>query len=179
MRPAPLALAALLLLPVAAAPLSALASDVDARQFSCDPPTRWASRHDPREARIAITTAGGEAQMVLTDRVVAVQLSERALREIRRETRKEMNEEEDNPIARAIKVAVLTGVRALLSHSAECPLREISDVEYRNGRLVMTSEDGERLFGNVRIDDEELLESFTEADARAFVREFRRAKARL
>ena len=179
MKPAPFALAALLLLPAAGIPAPARATEADGFQISCDPPVRWSSRHDTREARMAITSREGEVDLILTDRVVAVQLSDRVMRKIRRETRQELNDEEDNPVAQAIKTVVLSGVRVLLNHSAECPVRDLDDVEYRNGRLVLTSEDGKRLFDNMEVNDDDLLASFSERDARAFALEFQRVKARI
>lgn len=81
-------------------------------------------------------------------------------------------------LARTIKTAVLTSVRSALDHSIECSIREVSDVEYRRGRLIMTTGDGDRLFENVEISDQDMMEGFSETDARAFVREFRRLKHR-
>jgi hypothetical protein len=114
---------------------------------------------------------------VLTDEVAAVQLSDRVMRKVRRELRSERNSDDDHAIARAIKVAVLSTVSNLLDHSAECPVRELRDVEYRHGRLIFVTEDGERLFENMNVNDDEVMSGFTESDARAYVRAFRRLKA--
>src|SRR5262245_12303823 len=83
----------------------------------CDAPARWADRQDPRDARLAITTESDDAMLVLTDEVVAVQLSDRVMRKVRREFRRQEDEDDDNALAHAIKTAVLSGVRALLDHS--------------------------------------------------------------
>lgn len=180
MNPKPLVLAALLLFPLAAAPAAARDSDSPHLNASCcDPPTRWAARHDPRDAELAITTTGGEAVLILTEKVVAIQLSDRVMREVRREMRKEQNKEADNPIARALKSVILSGVRALLDHSAECPIRELRDAEYADGRLILTTRSGEQAFKNIEIDDRIVLEDFSASDAREFVRQFRRMKARM
>ena len=145
----------------------------------CESPARWAERHDPRDARIAITTERDDAMLVLTDQVVAVQLSDRVLRKVRRELRREQDQDGDNVLAHAIKTAVLSGVRALLDHSAECSIRDLRDVDYRQGRLVFTTEGGHRVFDDVDINDEDVMRGFSEFDARAFVREFRRVKSRM
>jgi hypothetical protein len=63
-----------------------------------------------------------------------------------------------------------------LKHSAEVPVAALEDVEYRNGELVFTTADGERLFQGFDIDDEPLTKAFSELDAKAFVREFHRVK---
>ena len=148
--------------------------------FSCDPPARWAPRHDAEEARLAITTEDGDVTLILTRRVVALQLSDRTFHRVNRELRHKEREDddEDNPIADAIRTAILSSVRALLDHSAECSIRDVSDVQYRHGELVFTTEGGERLFGHVVLNDSNVMESFSDSDARTFVREFRRLKAR-
>jgi hypothetical protein len=143
----------------------------------CEPPARWGARHDAEDARIAITTENGDVTLLLTRRVVALQLSERCFHKVNRELRHQQ-EEEDNPIAEAIQTVVIGSVRALLDHSAECSIRELRDVSYHDGRLVFVTEDGERLFDNLEIDDSDVMASFPEREARDFVSEFRRLKSR-
>jgi hypothetical protein len=144
---------------------------------SCgDPPTRWAQRHDPGDARFTMTTEDGSSVLLLTGHVVALQLSDRVLHKADREMRRE-KDESDGFLAGIIKSAVLGGVRELLDHSLECPLHAVRDAEYRHGRLVLTTEDGERLFEDVKVDDRDVMEGFSDRDARDFVREFHRLRA--
>ncbi len=146
--------------------------------LSCDPPIRWSSRYAPDQARFAMDSEDGDITIVLTSNVVAMQLSDRKLRRVTRELRREEREDEDCPLGSIIKTAVLSGVRSLLDHSAECPIRAIRDVFYRDGRLVVIDEDGDRLFEDVDVHDEDVLEAFSDRDAQAFVREFHRIKSR-
>lgn len=146
---------------------------------SCDKPARWASRHDLRDAVIAITTESGEATLLLSDNVVAMQLSDRTIKKVRKELRESQDENDSGPFGEAIKTVVFSVVRSALNHSIECPIRELRNVEYENGELVFTTEDGDRLFRNVDINDSQVLEDFSENDARAFVREFKRLKHRI
>ena len=143
----------------------------------CDPPARWGARHDSDDARAAITTEDGDVTLLLTRKVVALQLSDRCFHKVNRELRQQ-KEEQDNPIAEAIQTVVIGSVRAMLDHSAECPVREIRDVNYRDGRLVFVTEDGERLFDDLEVNESDVMAAFSEADARHFVREFRRLKSR-
>lgn len=154
------------------------ASSATVNASCCDSPTRWASRHDSRDAQLAIVSEDGNATLLLTDEVVAIQLSDRALRDVKRELRDE-EDQEDNALARAFLAVVLSGVRTLLDHSAECSIRDIRSVDYRHGRLVVTSTDGERLFDGLDVNKRDVLESFSERDAQQFAREFQRAKSRL
>jgi len=140
-------------------------------------PARWAPRVESRSALYVITSRDGKVDLLLTPSVVAFQLSDAKMSTIERKLRNEQNEEEDNPIGSAIKTAVFAGVRVLLKHGAVCPVRELRDVDYRDGQLVFVTRSGDRLFDRMEVDDNDLLAAFPERDARAFVREFRRLKA--
>jgi hypothetical protein len=143
------------------------------------PPVEWGARHDLARARFAILTEDRAAALVLTRDLVAVQLSDQTLRKLDREIAREKDQdEEDGLIAQVIKSAVLGSVRTLLDHSLECPIEDLRDVRYRDGRLILITEDGDRVFEDLNINDHEVLEGFSEHDALAFVREFRRAKER-
>jgi hypothetical protein len=49
-------------------------------------------------------------------------------------------------------------------------------VSYEDGRLLFTARDGRQIFEDVDMDDSDVTASFSERDARKFVREFRRLK---
>jgi hypothetical protein len=143
----------------------------------CGPATRLAPRRDLHDARCAITTEDDGATLILTGDRVALQLSDHELHDVRRKLRS-ARFEGDNALAQVINSVVLSSVGSLLDHSVECPLREIEDVEYRDGRLVLVTFDGDHLFEGVDINDHEVLESFSDQDARTFLREYRRARSR-
>jgi hypothetical protein len=173
-----LPLALLALVPVR----SALACDSNSPHVTtrcCDPPVRWADRQDLRDSRIAIDTEDGDATLILTDDVVAFQLSDRALKHVNRKLKQKESavDDEDNPLARSIKAAIFSSVRSLVRHSAECPLTELDDVRYDDGRLIFLTEDGARVFEDIEVNGHDLLDGFSDADAREFVREFRRVKS--
>lgn len=141
------------------------------------PPVRLGERHE-RDQRFAIHTDDRSATLLVTGHVVAFQLSDRTMREVDRELRHERDQDEDCWLADVIKSAVLGGVRDMLDHSLECPLRELRDVRYRDGRLELIARDGDHIFEDLEVDDEPVLESFSPADAQAFVVEFHRARGR-
>jgi hypothetical protein len=145
--------------------------------ISCDPesPVEWGDRHDLRGARCAVLTQDRAVALVLTRDVVAVELSDRYLRDLDREMDRE-RDDDDGVIAQAIKDAVLDGVRSVLDHSLECPLDELSDVRYRAGRLELLTRDGGSVFDDLEVDGRRVLESIPEHEARAFVREFHRLR---
>jgi hypothetical protein len=145
--------------------------------ISCDPPARWAERHGAKDVRYSITTDNREVVLLLTDRVVAMQLSDRVLHKVNRKMKKE-GDEDDNALGRAIKTAVLSGVRALLRHSVECDIRDLAKADYRDGELILTARNGKRIFAPTEAGDENVMRDFSESDARAFVRKLRQRMAR-
>lgn len=175
MRTALVALMLATLLPAGAA----FAGDHHLTINSCEvrEPLEWGARHDQRHARFAMLTEDRGAELLITRDLVALQLSDRTLRKLDREMARD-RDEDDGVIAGAIKSAVLGSVRSLLDHSVECPLDELRDVRYHDGRLELITVEGDRVFEDLKINDRELLESFSDADARAFVHEFRRLKGR-
>ncbi len=149
--------------------------------FSFDNPTlespaRWAPRRESRLARFQILSRDGKVALLLMPTSVAFQLSDGTMRKVEQKLRDEADDAEDNPLGEAIKSAVLAGVRVLLKHSAECSLRDLRDVDYRDGELVFIGTNGERVFDGIELSDEDLSRSFDEREARAFVHEYRRLR---
>lgn len=176
------AAAFLLLLPLLAAPAGVAQAQQHATRISVshgedEGSGRIGRRWDPRDARSAITTRDGTVMMLLTRDAVALQLTDRGLRDVAREMDRDARKEEGF-LAEVVAAAVRGSVHTMLKRSVEYPVSELRDVSYRGGRLVFTSEDGERVFGSVTVNDADVMESFSEADARAFAREFRRVKDR-
>lgn len=145
---------------------------------SCDDPMRLARRHDVDDARFAINTENRKITLLLTNRVVAMQLSDRVMAKIDRKTREADDEDDDNVLGQIIKEAVLTTVRTALNHSAECDLRDIESADYQDGQIIITTRGGERLFSHADIDHEAVMTNFSERDAREFVKELRKRIAR-
>src|SRR5262245_44482845 len=167
--PIPLALLALLLTPVAPAHGMSVSCSGDH--------VRWAEHHDPANARLAITTEDGKVTMLLTDHEVALQLSERTVHRVKRELRQKENEQRDNALGMALASAVIGTVRELIDDSFEVRLRDLRDVSYDGERLLLVGRNGKPVFDDTDIDDTDVMASFSERDAREFVREFRRLKA--
>jgi len=170
---------ALLGAPGASANASACSFSCPSISADCDPPARWSDRYDAHDARIAITTENGETTLLATDEVIALQISDRTFHKVKHKLRDAQREDDDGALGHIIKVAVLESVQSLLDHSVEIRIRDISDVRYKDGRLLITDRNGHELFQHTEIDDREVMKSFSERDARAFVSEFKRLKARV
>lgn len=133
-------------------------------------------RCDPGDARVAITSEDGQVTLLLTDRDVLIQLSNRALHRVHRELR-DARREQDNALAAAIVTAVTGTVRELLESSLACDVSDLRDVSYERGRLVFTGRNGRQVYGSVQVDDTDITAAFSERDARRFVREFHRVRS--
>ena len=116
-------------------------SDYPSLVGDCDGPTHFVRRHDTSTARLAITTQDGDAVLLLTDQVVALQLTDKTLHRVGHELKDE-SDDFDNALGHAIKTAVVEVIRDLLDHCAECQIRDLRDVDYHDGRLVFTTVDG-------------------------------------
>lgn len=148
--------------------------------FDCKEPMRWDDRLETRGARIVMDNSDEAVTLIVTDHVMALQLSDRTMHRVDRELHQKEHEHDgdDNAVGDALRSAVIGAVRSLLDHSIVCPLDEIRDVRYENGRLVIVGLDGRELFERIDHDDDDVLTTFEPADARIFVREFHRMRAR-
>ena len=132
-----------------------------------DSRTRLAPRHVVRDARAAVTTRSGAAVLLVTDEVVAVQLSEATLAKV--ETKEE---------ASFLEELLVSGVRLAVGKSVEYPIANIRSAEIRNGVLVLTNDQGKPVFDNIKVNEENVTHTIAAAEAAKFVRAFRVAKSR-
>lgn len=164
-------------LALAAMPALPAGPTAEALTISCrDKYVRLREHQDLADARYAMDSRNGKLTCLLTDRVVAFQLSDRTVNKVRRELR-DKKDEQDNWFAAAIVTAVAGTVSEFIDSSVECRIRDIKDVRFQDGRLVFIARDGRRLFDNMEVDDDDVCAAFSDGDARKFVREFRRLKA--
>ena len=134
-------------------------------------------RHSLRNAHMAITTTDNTASFVMTREVVALQLTDRALREVGREMDRDTSEEK-GMFASMVASVVRSTVSTVLRRSMQIPISELRTVDYRDGRLLFVTEDGDRIFEKAEVNGTDLMASFSPREAQAFVREFRALKAR-
>lgn len=147
-------------------------NDVDGHDVA-----RPGPRYAPRDAQLAISTTNDAASFILTREVVALQLTDRTLRDVHADMDRDTREE-TGFFASMVASVVRSSVGSMLRHSLEVPIRDIRTVDYRAGRLVFVTEEGERIFEKAEINGTDLTASFSARDAQAFVREFRALKAR-
>ena len=146
---------------------TALAKDgISISIHSEDSRTDMGPRHDPRDARAAITSRDGSTVLMLVDDVVALQLSDRALD----------SETKSKDDANFLEELLSAGVKLALGKSVEYPVAHISTVEYRNGALRIVNDQNKPVFTNVKVNGTDVLRNFSSADATRFVNAFRRAR---
>jgi hypothetical protein len=157
-------------------PLSAEAQQVRVGSSGTDSLSRVVQRMPLKQARHAITTQDGAASLLLTERAIVLQLTDRELERIG--STESEKQEGQGVLARMFESMVRGGVRVLLNHGIEYPLSDLADARYENGRLFFVRNNGERIFEDVRINETEMMEGFASRDARAFVARFREAKSK-
>lgn len=130
-----------------------------------------------RSARYAITSADGRTALLLQDTTIVLQLTDRGLEFV---GRGDAAADTDRGFLSALLGSMLRGgLRVLLDRGIEYSLRDLQEARYRDGRLVLQSVRGNDVFENVNIDGKQLMESFSERDAREFARRVNAARARL
>ncbi|HEV7923037.1 MAG TPA: hypothetical protein VGR02_19810 [Thermoanaerobaculia bacterium] len=134
---------------------------------SNDARTKIAARHVARDAKLAVGTRNGAAVVLLTNDVVAVQLTDAVLARI-----------EPKSDANFIEELVAAGVGVAVRKAVEYPVANIRSAEIRNGMLVLTNDDGKPVFADLKVNGENVTHDLATADAAKFVNAFRAIKTR-
>ncbi|MCC5915260.1 MAG: hypothetical protein JJU46_12850 [Balneolaceae bacterium] len=137
--------------------------------------TEVSPRVDHNDAIRTITTRENSVDLLLTDHSIHLQFTDSFLKEIEEDIYSKAQKEGESGFVGAIISFVAGGVTSVMNRSVSIPLSEIGSMEYENGIIVIWSKDGSRLFEDVKIDENPLLESFRPRDARRFVRDAERA----
>lgn len=127
--------------------------------------------HD--DAEYAMTTREGSVDLLVANDAILIQFSDRFLENLEEEIRddEEENYDEASVLADVIKSMVSSGVREMLDHALAIALDEIGEVYYDDGRLYIIDREGEEIFGDLEIDDVDVMEDFSRRDSRRFVAE--------
>ena len=132
---------------------------------SNDPHSHVGDRINQRDARLTITTRDGSTALVLTNQVVAIQLTDHTISEIK-------TDDHDGFLAEML----VSGIRTMLNKSISIPIASVRSAELVDGALVLSGDDGKPLFTNVKVDDDDVMRGFAIGDAAKFVNAFRAAK---
>ncbi|HEY0151904.1 MAG TPA: hypothetical protein VGB92_07900 [Longimicrobium sp.] len=143
-----------------------------------DSDARFVERQPLRRATSAIQTRGGEVALLLIDRKLVMQLTDRGLSQIDRDMDDDAKKE-GSGFARVVAGMVRGGVRTMLDRGIEYPVSELREARYANGRLILEDREGNSIFEDVRVNDIQVMESFSPAEARAFAARVTQARRRV
>lgn len=156
------------------APAQSIAQNDDMFTIHNDIDADVISRLVHKDAEYAMTTNEGSVDLMLTSNAIVIQFSDRFLEDLDSEIRSEADLDEASVLAEVITSMVSTGVHSLLNHALTIPMTEIREVYYDNGKLHIVDRDGEEIFGELEIDDVNIMEDFSRRDAQRFVSEAER-----
>ncbi|CAA9326971.1 MAG: hypothetical protein AVDCRST_MAG68-2315 [uncultured Gemmatimonadetes bacterium] len=157
--------------------LGLAAQPAQAQRHDTESDVRVVERQPLRRASSAIHTRGGEVALLLVDRRLVMQLTDAGLDEIERDMANDAKKEESG-FARFVSGVVRSGVRTLLDRGIEYPVSELREARYERGRLVLVDREGNELFRDVQVNDIQVMESFSPAEARAFAARVNQARRR-
>lgn len=119
-------------------------------------------------AAFSIVNEEREAALLLRESTMVMQLTDRGLNRIDRELKKE----QDNASlgSRILAAVVGTSIRTLLDRAIEYSLWDVKRAFVEDGVLVIENKAGKRVFEDVNVNDEKLLATFSERDAKRFAK---------
>ena len=133
-------------------------------------------RQGAQHAHFAIVSRDGAATLLLMDTTIVAQMTDRGLA---RMNSHEATDTIKGQVNRLFARMALGALQPLFDHGVAYHLRDMADARYADGRLQVLRANGEEVFRDTQIGHEPLMESFTPADARAFAKRAREARAKL
>lgn len=125
------------------------------------------------EADFFITNRRQTADLLLTDKGLVVQFTDKFLRELKNEIKNE-HQKGDSHFVEVLLSAVSSGVHIILSKAIAIPYSQIESAEYQQGRIIVMSRSGEEILHDIEVENTYLMEDFNRRDARRFVRQLNR-----
>jgi len=159
-----------------AAPLSAQDKGVHVSIEVPDSIAHVVDRHKAANARLAIVSRDGTAMLLLMDTTIIAQMTDHGLA---RMNSREATDTIKSAMNRLFARMALGALQPLFDHGIAYHLRDMADARYAEGRLQLLRSNGDEVFRTTVIDKTPLMESFAPADAIAFARKAKEARARL
>ena len=128
------------------------------------------------QARFAIVSRDGQAQLLLMDTTIVAQMTDRGLAHI---SSRENTDSIKGAASKLFARMALGALTPLLDHGIAYHLRDLAEARYDDGRLLLIGSKGDEVFHDVEIGKGPLMESFSEEDAKKFAAKVRAARAQL
>jgi hypothetical protein len=130
---------------------------------------------------LTIKSENNAVELTLSDAAVTMKLSESLLHEVEGEMQQDLKSDPDvqkGGLAGRFAQFVTHAVDSILHQTIHYALGDIKSVDYQDGGLVFEYSKKHALsFETVKVGDKPALQSFAEADARAFAERFSQVKA--
>jgi len=126
-------------------------------------------RISPGEAETAIVTQDGMVDLLLAGDAIVIQFSDKKLDHITTEINDDNKAFDESHFGAVLRSMVSSGVRTLLDRGLSIPLYEISEISYKEDRLIILNMNGAEIFEDLEIDDKPVMEQFSRRDARRFI----------
>jgi hypothetical protein len=133
-------------------------------------------REHVRDARFAIVSRDGQAQLLLMDTTIVAQMTDRGLAHL---DSREVTDTIKGTANRIFARMAIGALVPLLDHGIAYHLRDLADAKYADGRLLLLRSNGDEVFRDVEIGKGPLMESFSPVDAKAFAARAREAREKL
>ena len=95
---------------------------------------------------------------------IVLQLTDRGLEKVK----KDISKEGESVFGKMLHGALAGAVGKFLDHGMEYDLSDLKEARVEKGVLVLERKNGERMFGDMEINDEQVLETFAPGEALRF-----------
>ncbi len=134
-------------------------------------------RQSAAQSAFAIVSRDGTAALLLMDTTIVAQMTDHGLA---RMNSRATTDTIQGAVSRLLARMALGALQPLFDHGIAYHLRDMGDAKYADGRLqLIRAKGGKEVFRDTSIGNTPLMESFAPADAIAFAKRAREARARL
>lgn len=126
---------------------------------------RVIDRVEVKKSTFHILNRKQDTAMLVRDGAIVVQLTDKGLKHMKREIKKEG----ESALGKILHAAMAGAVAEFLDHGMEYQLSDLKQARYENGAIVLIRKSGERVFEDMEINGEQVMESFSRADSERFV----------
>jgi hypothetical protein len=128
------------------------------------------------KGNFAIVSRDGTAALILMDTTIIAEMTDTGLA---RMNAREATDTIKGTANRIVARMILGALQPLFDHGIAYHLRDLADARYEDGRLKLKRANGDEVFADTEIGHGPLMEQFTPADAVAFAKRAREARAKL